>query len=235
MFLVLGLIKMQEMALAVGMSDQIPTLKEKERFYKTAIVEKFYDPKTERFCGGVQGADAFALEIGLGGRELARCVAEHYDELGYYDTGIFGTYLLTKNLFDYGYADVAFKLLTKEEKPSFGYLKNCGATTLYENLLMTGSDCHPMFGAVVELFFTRIMGLAVSSSEKYVVKPCIPKGLTFAKASIKIEKKEIFAEFERVNECVEYEIKIPNGFNAEMHLNGQKVPLKCGNNKILIK
>ncbi|MBQ6065806.1 MAG: family 78 glycoside hydrolase catalytic domain [Clostridia bacterium] len=124
-----------------------------------ALTRRYFDPATGSYCGGVQGADAYALDIGLGDeRTLANLVAR-YEALGAQDTGIFGTYLLNKVLFEKGYGSLAFRLLTNETEVSFYNMKKHGATTLWENWDGCDSRCHPMFGAVVELFFSEILGI----------------------------------------------------------------------------
>ena len=124
-----------------------------------ALNRHYYDAATGSYCGGVQGADAYALDIGLGDdRTLANLVAK-YEALGAQDTGIFGTYLLIKTLFKKGYGSLAFRLLTNESEVSFYNMKKHGATTLWENWDGCDSRCHPMFGAVVELFFSEILGI----------------------------------------------------------------------------
>jgi len=234
-FLILGLIKMQEIAKVIGREEAVAELIKKSDFYKDAIVKEFYDKTSGRFCDGVQGADAFALEIGLGDRKLAEVLANEYREKGGYNTGIFGTYFLTKALFDYGFSDVAYKLLTDRRKPSYGYLMEQGATTLYENLLMTGSDCHPMFGSVVELFFTRIMGLPFDKEEGIVIEPKIPRGLRFAKASIFYRGKKLCAEFVNDGAQIVYSVILPFGEKGRLTYNGKTYDLTQGENKITIK
>ena len=64
-----------------------------------------------------------------------------------------------KTLLRKGYGSLAFRLLTNETEVSFYNMKQHGATTLWENWDGCDSRCHPMFGAVVELFFSEILGI----------------------------------------------------------------------------
>lgn len=124
-----------------------------------ALIRYYYDDATGSFCGGTQGADAFALDIGLGDERTVQNLVNKYEALGAQDTGIFGTYLLIKVLFETGNGSLAFRLLTNEGEISFFNMKKHGATTLWENWDGCDSRCHPMFGAVVELFFSEILGI----------------------------------------------------------------------------
>lgn len=159
-----------EMKEAVGEASD--GLKEKIETLKKALCDKFYDKKTNSFADGVNGANLFAIDIGLGNEEMIKSVIEHYESLGEFDTGIFGTEILIRVLFEKGYENIAFKLLTSEKKCSFYNMKKQGATTLWESWDGTSSRNHPMFGGCVCQLFYGILGTG-----KDKLSPKIPDGL----------------------------------------------------------
>ena len=115
-----------------------------------ALIQKYFDENTGSFCGGVQGADAFAVELGLGDERTYKNIVDKYTALGKFDTGIFGTDILVRVLCENGDKALAKKLLTsKDGIGTFYYMKEHGATTLWENWSGADSHSHPMFGAVV--------------------------------------------------------------------------------------
>lgn len=115
-----------------------------------SITETYFDENTGSFCGGVQGADAFAVELGLGDERTYNNVLNKYNALGKFDTGIFGTDILIRVLCEKGDKALARKLLTsKDGIGTFHYMKEHGATTLWENWDGADSHSHPMFGAVI--------------------------------------------------------------------------------------
>ena len=62
---------------------------------------------------------------------------------GHLDTGIPGT-PCSRQLVAYGHGETAWRLLTKTDYPSFGFMIENGATTLWENWAKEeGSHCHP--------------------------------------------------------------------------------------------
>jgi len=91
------------------------------------------------------------------------------------DTGIFGTELTVKLLFERGYFDDAIEFLTREKYPSFGFLMNSGATTLWEEWQNPRSMSHPMFGAPVKYLFYNILGIRRSDDSagfgKVIIEP----------------------------------------------------------------
>ena len=124
-----------------------------------ALTAAYFDDATGSFCGGVQGADAFAVDVGLGDERTKRNLIEKYAALGEFDTGIFGTDLTVKVLFELGEGALAFRLLTNETENSFYNMKRGGTNTLWENWDGCDSLCHPMFGAVIEYLFRDILGI----------------------------------------------------------------------------
>ena len=119
----------------------------------------YFDEATGSYCAGVQGADAFALDLGLGDGRTRENLIRKYRVLGTFDTGIFGTNLLIKSLFDLGEAALAVRLLTNEEETSFYNMMLGGTNTLWENWDGCDSRCHPMFGAVIEYLFSELLGI----------------------------------------------------------------------------
>ncbi len=124
-----------------------------------ALNNAFFDPETGSYCGGVQGADAFAVDLGLGDERTKQNLIGKYDALGEFDTGIFGTDLVIRTLFRLGEGEIAFRLLTNETENSFYNMKRGGTNTLWENWDGCDSLCHPMFGAVNEYFFSELAGI----------------------------------------------------------------------------
>ena len=119
----------------------------------------FFDPATGSYCGGVQGADAFAIALGLGDDRTKENLIRKYEALGEFDTGIFGTDLVIRVLFALGEGALAFRLLTNETENSFYNMMLGGTNTLWENWDGCDSLCHPMFGAVNEYLFSYILGI----------------------------------------------------------------------------
>ena len=144
-----------EVARILGKDEDIKGFEKKISQLKTAMTEAYFNKWDGNFLGCVQGANAFAVDIGIGDERTYRNLVEYYNKLGCYDTGIFGTDIVTRVLFERGDGEVALKLLLSEETVSFHDWKERGATTFYEywsDSLRDRSHNHPMFGAVVAYF-----------------------------------------------------------------------------------
>lgn len=188
-FYIKGLTKVIELAKLIGKNEDIPALEKKLLERKAATNAAFFNTWDGNFLGNVQGANAFALDIGLGDERTKKNFIRYYQKNKYYDTGIFGTEIVTRLLFEYGEADAAFDLLTSEVPAhSFGYWKNTGATSFREYWGFARSHSHPMFGAVVAHFFDYILGITQEKDsagyEKLLIKPAYVKKLNRASGYI---------------------------------------------------
>lgn len=171
-FYVKSLNEVLECAEVIGLSAED---KEKLENKKAAVIEAinshYYDPATGNYADNVQGANAFAADIGLGDERTLQNAVDFYTDLGMYDTGIFGTDILTRILFEKGCSALAAELLSNEKMFSFGNLRLQGATTLWEYWTGRRSHSHPMFGAVVAYLFRYILGIRTDETGLVKIEP----------------------------------------------------------------
>ena len=172
-FLIKCLDYMTEIAEALQEDSAVWAKKSEE--YKANLKRHYYDEAAHTYCGGIQGADAFAVDIGLGDERLMFAIADKYEKLGAFDTGIFGTDILIRILFENGFGDVAMKLLTSEKKNSFGEWLRRGETSLCEYWGGRASHNHHMFGAPLRYIFSYALGVDDSGNTLVIS----PKALSF--------------------------------------------------------
>ena len=180
-FLIKCLDYMVEIAYLLG--DFEAPWAEKSAELRVALRRHYYDAENNTYCGGIQGADAFALDIGLGDAAMARALAEKYDALGAFDTGIFGTDILIRVLFENGFGDTAMRLLKSEKDNSFGAWLRRGETTLGEYWNGKASHNHHMFGAPLRYVFSFVLGID-DSGEMLVIAPAELTEKAFYEAQI---------------------------------------------------
>ena len=167
-----------------------------------------------------QGANAFALDIGLGNEKTKQNFIDYYDKLGYYDTGIFGTDIVTRKLFEYGRADVAVKLLTASEPHGFGKWQKDGATTLWEYWFDSRSHDHPMFGAVATYLFEYLLGIKQTKDsygfDRITISPAYVDSIDHIKGHITTDKGVISVAYEKVNGKAALYLSLPDGIHAKV-------------------
>ncbi len=163
---------------------------------------------------------------------LLHCIIEDHDY--HVDTGIVGTRYLWDVLTENGHADVAYKIITQESYPGYGYMIKEGATTLWERwekLEGSGMNSHNhiMLGSVDTWFFKALAG--ISSLEpcwkRIRIKPFIPTDLTYATASLNTSKGFLYSSWEKTGNSLKVMIHIPVGCISETW-----IPIKNSNCEI---
>ena len=203
------------------------------RACREGILTRYYDAAKDCFGGGKQGADLFAFAAGLGS-EKAKRRAERYYRTHPVDTGIFGTELLFDFLAERKREDVIFKLFTDREYPSYGYMRERGATTFWET--WRGDDAvshnHPMFSAPVKHLFVSFLGIHPIPAEKRVlicpryagVQSCRGKVRLFGQ---EIEVEEEFADGALSRVCVLLPARA-EGVSVELKIGRKKYSVRDG-------
>lgn len=203
----------KETAEAIGENETAQMLGRRIEEKRQAILNAYYSPQTGSFIGDVQGANSFATNIGLGGERTYENTRKKYSAADSFDTGIFGTDILTRVLFERGDANTAFRLLTSEGKGSFYNMKKQGATTIWENWDGERSHSHPMFGAATRYLFSFILGITQEKTsagyEHILIAPQIPDGLNYASGHITTVRGKISVTFKRTESEADFYVTVP--------------------------
>ncbi|MDR2383603.1 MAG: family 78 glycoside hydrolase catalytic domain [Prevotellaceae bacterium] len=153
--------------------------------------------------GNTQAGYALALEFGLLPEELrAKAAANMVEAIKAYDyrisTGIHSTIWLMNQLSDYGYDDIAYRLLFSRRFPSWFYSIDQGATTIWERWdgYVAGrgfqdagmnSFNHVAIGAVGEWMYSHILGIRLDEAQPgyrhFFIKPQPGNSLEWAKGN----------------------------------------------------
>jgi alpha-L-rhamnosidase len=131
---------------------------------KTAFNQRFFQPGTALYDNGGQTALSCALYQGLvepenKSRVLTNLVAAVERTNNHIDTGILGAKYLLNSLLENGRADVAYRVVSQKDQPSWGWWLEQGATTLWEQWNGTESRNHIMFGDVSAWFYKTLAGI----------------------------------------------------------------------------
>lgn len=221
-FYVRSLDRIIELADPLGCSSDVIRLAEKRKIKANAIISNYFDNATGDFAENKNSANVFALDIGLGDeRTLKRAVEKIKSEP--LNTGIFGTDITVKILFENGFFDEAVEFLSRETYPSFGFIMNSGATTLWEEWQKPRSMSHPMFGAVTKYLFEYILGIRRKGAgyDDVVIEPKTNETTGDVTGFITSEKGVISVSVERKNGVCR--VRVPNGVNAEIIFDGKVI------------
>ncbi len=155
--------------------------------------------------------------------------------------GFLGTRVLFHVLAKYGEEELAYRMITGKEFPSYGYWLDKGETTFLENFYMYdeyfgGSKNHHFFGDVVNWFMSVIGGLCVQSPTRVKISPHFITELDCAKASHKLPLGEVKVHWERKTDDIIMDISAPYGVECSISLNKERYKVEnLGDNKYFIK
>lgn len=145
-----------------------------------------YVEDDRKILNDLQGLYALAAHFRMGSQEenmdfinhLSRKIEENGNRL---DTGFLSTPILLDTLIDHGRKELAYKLLLQEECPSWLYMVNQGATTIWESWDAIRPDGtrnitsynHYSLGSVQDFIVRRICGLRKVAGDrgKYIIEP----------------------------------------------------------------
>ncbi len=218
-FYVKAMMRLCEIAVLIGKESDVPSFEQKIYDRKKAIVAAYYNTWDHNFIGSIQGANAFALDIGLGDNRTYENMVNYYRKLGRFDTGIFGTVILCRVLFERGDGDLALSLLLSEDTFSFAEMKKRGATTIWEywpDATRDRSHSHPMFGAVSSVLFDYIAGIRElqPGGRKIRISPFVSRFDRIHASRETFSGKVVF-DYERKNGSVDFNLTVPENVEAE--------------------
>lgn len=166
------------------------------REFRTAIRTHLIDFKTMTVEGDCQTAQAMALFYGVFEKNeeaaafdvLLSQIARAGDKI---DVGVLGARVLFHVLSNHGHSDLALRMITTREFPSYGYwIHTMGATALFEDFMPLGggitSHNHHFWGDVSNWFVRELAGLKINPRvcdvSEIEISPSLFDGLTHAEA-----------------------------------------------------
>jgi alpha-L-rhamnosidase len=140
-----------------------------------------------------------------------------------------GIQWLMRGLSDRGRADLAFRIATNRDYPSWGYMIENGATTIWElwngNTADPGMNSHNhvmLLGDLVVWFYEYLAGIqnapGSSGFENIVMKPYPVDGLDYVKASYNSVHGVIKSDWQKTDNSFKWEITVPCNTNATVYI-----------------
>lgn len=195
-----------------------------------AVQTRFFDAAHNQYVDGRQGANFFALAFGLVPGERRKAVLDRAAEIlerdnnAHFDTGFIGTPLVLDVLTESGRADLAYRLMNQRDFPSFGYMLDRGATTLWESWDGNGSHMHPMYGGACRWFWQGLAGIVPDADHPgfrhFFVKPSLVAGIDWVHASHQSIRGPVSARWERRAGGVRLEVQVPGNSECTVILPG---------------
>ncbi|WP_372772656.1 family 78 glycoside hydrolase catalytic domain [Mangrovibacterium sp.] len=222
---------MQQFAKLSGNETDIPEYQQQAAVVKDAFQQTFYKADQKGYGENKLTENLLAVAMGLVPEnkkdELMQTIVKTIEvtNSGHLSTGVIGTQWIMRTLTQNGYADLAWKLATNTTYPSWGYMVEQGATTIWE--LWNGNTAAPkmnsynhvmMLGDLLIWFYEDLAG--IKSSEKQVgfkqivMKPELVDGLDFVNASYESPYGIIASNWTRTKNKFEWSISVPANTTA---------------------
>lgn len=207
---------------------------------RTAFQQEFYNPKLKQYSNNTVTANLLPLYFGICPDSLRAPVFEkirhkvHVENHGHISTGLIGSQWIMRGLTEYGYPDLAYIMASNKTYPSWGYMVENGATTIWE--LWNGNTADPgmnsqnhvmLLGDLLTWFYENLAGIRTNKTDvafkKIIMKPTIPAGLDFVKASYNSFHGLIKSEWKNSVDQFEWKISIPANTSATVYIPANSV------------
>ena len=231
---------LEKMAEILGCKAECEINRKEAEQVKQIFLDKWWNEDNGIVGTGSQACQAFALWLEIlpesGRKKAAQNLYKAVESVGFrIKAGNLASRYVMDMLAEWGYIDAAWKIITREKYPSFGYMIQNEATTVWEryeqkNDSGMNSHNHPMYGAVGSWFYSHIAGVVPEEDgwKRFSVKPCIPEDLMYAKASVDTPRGNIIVKwFKRFGE-LNIHVSVPYGSTAEYKYKNDKCILKYG-------
>ena len=224
--------RMARLSRVVGGENDAKRFEQMADESNAAWTKEFLDAKTGKVGGGSQSEQVMALGFGVVPETARQAV---FDKLvadlkaptdgPSLSTGIFGTRFLLEELTRRGRHDLAFALADRKTYPSWGWMLENGATTLWETWKEsdnTFSHNHPMFGSISAWFIRHLGGIQAADDavgfDRIVIRPQTGHGLEWVKSSHRSVRGMIESNWKVGGAGKEFEIVIPPDSEALVEL-----------------
>ena len=239
-YMVKSLDKMIEIARIIGKDEDIAEYEEKATQRRGVIRAAYFNTFDGNFMLNAQGANAFAVDIGVGTQRTYDNMISYYKKLGHYDTGILGTEVLTRVLFEKGESELAVDILTGNGDQGFEHWRRNGATTLHEywDSTKSRSHNHPMFGSPIAYFFEYLLGIRQPKGgagyKDIVIDPRAVSKFGYMSGSMETPQGTVAVSYRKNGSAVDFKIIIPAGVNAVFTYADKEYVLNAGENNFTV-
>lgn len=218
-----------EMFKAVGFVHQKNFADAIYKDFRNVIRTELVDKNTLSVKGDSQSGQAMALYYGVfepEEKEKAFAKLMEYIDLkdNNFDCGMLGLHVLFHVLSEFGESELAYKMITKKEYPSYAQWIEQGETTLVEGFAPYGVDTsggshnHHVFGDVSRWFMKCIAGLNVIDFQSVEIKPFFIEKLDYASAYYELPKGKVSVEWKRKNDGVILKVNCPDSIRCTIKL-----------------
>ncbi|MDR2388871.1 MAG: glycoside hydrolase family 78 protein [Tannerellaceae bacterium] len=202
---------------------------------KNAFNARFLHPETRHYSNNTVTANLLPLCYGMVNEEDQATVFGHIVEKtlgefnGHVSTGLVGIQWLMRGLTQYGRPDLALQIATNRTYPSWGYMAEKGATTIWE--LWNGDTADPamnsanhvmLLGDLIVWYYENLAGIrnkpGSAGFKQIELKPYPLSGLEWVTASYHSVRGPIASAWKKDGGVFRWEVTIPGNTIARVYI-----------------
>ncbi|GBU07326.1 alpha-rhamnosidase [Bacteroidales bacterium] len=207
---------------------------------KKAYNDRFFDKETAAYDNNTVTANIISLMQGLvpetyETKVFDNLVAKTEGEFkSHVSVGLIGIQFLMRGLSAYGREDLALRIATNRTYPSWGYMIENGATTIWE--LWNGNTADPemnsanhvmLLGDLMTWYYEDLAGISTDKInvgfKKFTLKPVFPQGLSQVNASFESPYGTIKSAWKKDASSLSWEVNVPSNSSASIHIPAQSI------------
>ncbi|KEO74239.1 alpha-L-rhamnosidase [Anditalea andensis] len=230
---------MADFASRIGREPDIPEYRALGTHIKAAFNDTFYN-KMGYYGDNKMTDNLLALAFGLVNENHKQKVFNSLVETievenkGHLSTGVIGTQWLMRTLTQNGRADLAFRIATNRTYPSWGYMLENGATTIWElwhgnvaNPSMNSQNHVMLLGDLIVWYYENLAGIKADPAnpgfKNILMDPSFIDQLDFVKASHESIYGKISSHWIKNGTEIQWDITVPANATAEVFIPAKDV------------
>jgi alpha-L-rhamnosidase len=225
---------MMEFAGLAGQAEDIPYFRQEADRVQEAFNRTYLSPDRQYYGENLLTDNLLPLAFGIVPAELEKTILARIEQIissygDHLSSGVVGVQWLMRTLSRNGMEDLAYRLATRTTYPSWGYMLQHGATTIWE--LWNGNTAAPdmnsqnhvmLLGDLLVWYYEDLAGIrshpGSHAFKKLLMKPSFPKGLEHADASYRSVYGIIESSWTSRGDSLVWNIQLPANTTAEVHL-----------------
>lgn len=229
---------MQKFACLLDQPEEAAVFSARAKLVKEAFNHTFLNKETGQYGNNTVTANILPLSFGMTPPEQEQAVFQNIIERtlnefdGHISTGVIGTRWLMRGLTHHGRADIAYQIATNRDYPSWGYMLEQGATTIWE--LWNGDTADPamnsrnhvmLLGDLIIWFYEDLAGIRTDPEnpgfKKILMEPEMIEGLDHVSASYHSVHGLIRSNWKKEKKKFRWQVSIPANTSAILHIPAQ--------------
>ena len=226
---------MGQLAMQLGIEADMMTFDRRQQRLKEAYNRHFYHAENGSYANNTVTSNLLSLEFGLvpDGEEekvlqnIVEVTKNTYSD--HVSCGVLGMQHLMTCLTRTGHLDQAMRIILQKDFPSFGYMIDKGATTIWE--LWNGDTADPamnsgnhvmLLGDVLVWMYGDLAGIRQTANSRAYkeldMRLSMPEELNHVKATHNTPYGTVSSEWWRTEEGITWEVEIPANASARIHI-----------------